>query len=365
MSKNFFNSINTILVTGGLGFIGSAYVKKILQDTNIQIVNIDKEGYASNKECIDKCLEKLDSYKLNNYYHYKADLKDFETINKIIIKSKPEMIVHFAAESHVDRSIDNPRTFLENNILGTFNILEATRFFYKKLSKQKKENFKFHHISTDEVYGSLGKSGTFHEKTPYNPRSPYSATKASSDHLVNAWFHTYGIPVIVSNCSNNFGPWQFPEKFIPLVILKALKNQNIPIYGRGLNVRDWLYVEDHVNALLKIESFGVVGESYCIGGESEISNYELVIRIFDIINEINKEEKDYTSLIKFVSDRPGHDFRYAIDSSKIKKDLAWKHENSLDYGLRKTIEWYINNLHWCNEIMEQSGYLGERIGGLN
>ena len=364
MSKDFFNRINTILVTGGLGFIGSAYIKKILEETNIKIVNIDKDGYASNKDCINKCLEKSDSNKLNNYVYYKADLKDFDNINKIIIESIPDMIVHFAAESHVDRSIDNPRIFLENNILGTFNILEATRIFYNNLSKQKQAIFRFHHISTDEVYGSLGKSGTFHEKTPYQPRSPYSATKASSDHLVNSWFHTYGIPVLISNCSNNFGPWQFPEKFLPVVILKTLKNQNIPIYGRGVNIRDWLFVEDHINALLKIESLGKVGESYCIGGESEISNYELVLRIFDIINEINEEKKDYTSLLQFVSDRPGHDFRYAIDSSKIKKDLAWKIEDSLDNGLRKTIKWYMNNLKWCNEIMKKSGYIGDRIGKL-
>ena len=364
MYKNFFNGISIILVTGGLGFIGNAYIRKILENTNIKIINIDKNGYASNKESITQSIKKLASHKRNNYIYHKADLVDFETTKKIILEARPDMIVHFAAESHVDRSIDNPRIFIENNILGTFNLLEATRILYKKLSNKKKAHFKFHHISTDEVYGSLGINGEFNENTPYQPRSPYSATKASSDHLVNAWFHTYGIPVIISNCSNNFGPWQFPEKFIPVVIIKALKKQNIPIYGQGSNVRDWLFVEDHINALFKIESLGEVGESYCIGGESEISNYELVLRIFDIINEINGEEYDYTSLLQFVSDRPGHDFRYAIDSSKIKKDLAWEIEDSLDNGLRKTIKWYMNNLKWCNEIMKKSGYLGERIGKL-
>jgi len=365
MSKNLFNRINTILVTGGLGFIGSYYIKNILEKTNIKIINIDKDGYASNKEFINETIEKISLHKSNRYIHLATDLIDFEKINKIISESKPDMIVHFAAESHVDRSIDSPRIFLENNILGTFNLLEATRIFYGNLSNEDKTHFKFHHISTDEVYGSLGKNGTFNENTPYKPRSPYSATKASSDHLVNSWFHTYGIPIIISNCSNNFGPWQFPEKFIPVVILKALKKESIPIYGKGSNVRDWLFVEDHINALLKIESFGKIGEGYCIGGESEISNYKLVLKIFDIINQIKGENYDYSSLIEFVSDRPGHDFRYAIDSSKVKREIGWKLEYSLENGLIKTINWYINNIDWCNKIMKKSGYQGERIGKLN
>ena len=336
-----------ILITGGAGFIGNTLVRNLLLTTEHKIINLDKLGYASDLTSINSLDKKL----LSRYTFLKVDLNDFSKLKEAIESSNPDFIMHLAAESHVDRSINEPNLFVQSNVIGTFNLLEVVREFYKKLSENRKQIFKFHHISTDEVFGSLGVKGKFSEQTSYDPRSPYSASKAASDHLVRAWFHTYKIPTIVSNCSNNYGPWQFPEKLIPKIIINALNINQIPIYGNGLNIRDWLYVEDHVEGLKKIVFKGKPGQTYCIGGDGEKTNLEVASTICEILDELVPISFSYKTLIKFVEDRPGHDKRYAIDSSKIKNKLGWSPKYSFDNGIRKTVFWYKENLSWCKNLV--------------
>ena len=350
-----------ICVTGGLGFIGSCLIRKLLNYENLKIFNIDFDGYASSDDSFINLLSKNEE-NLSSYQYINIDISDIGKLKKVFNDINPDIIFHLAAESHVDRSIDNPFPFINSNILGTFNLLELSRFFYSNLSLKRKKEFKFIHISTDEVFGSLDEEGLFSEKSRYDPRSPYSASKASSDHLVKAWFHTYSLPTIICNCSNNYGPWQFPEKFIPNIILKALNNLPIPIYGNGENIRDWLFVEDHVDALIKISSKGVPGSSYCIGGNNEKTNIQLAHYICDYLDKVKPNSIKYSKLIKFVKDRPGHDKRYGIDSSKIKKSLNWEESFSFDNGMKHTINWYIENLTWCEKILAKSKYRGERLG---
>tara|TARA_Y100000991_G_scaffold214746_1_gene203237 strand:- start:100 stop:1170 length:1071 start_codon:yes stop_codon:yes gene_type:complete len=346
-----------VIVTGGAGFIGGTLIRKLLKEKNWIIYNVDQMGYASDLSWI----KNSEDYKLRHFF-LKLDLRNKEKLEKLVKDISPDLIIHLAAESHVDRSIDNPLNFIESNIIGTFNLLEASRAYWKDISDIKKKLFRFIHVSTDEVFGSLGLNGKFDESTKYSPRSPYSASKASSDHLVRSWYYTYGLPTIISNCSNNFGPYQFPEKLIPLSILKGIKGEQIPLYGDGLNIRDWLYVEDHIEALLLIADKGEVGKSYCIGGFGERTNKEVQLKICDILDEVNPKEFPHSSLIKKVADRPGHDKRYAINSNLIQNQLGWKTKINFEDGLKKTIKWYLNNLQWSHSIMEKSGYSGSRIG---
>jgi dTDP-glucose 4,6-dehydratase len=344
-----------ILLTGGAGFIGSNFILNFI-DKN-QILNLDKLTYAGN-------IENLNSLKEHpNYLFNKCDITDSLLLNDIIDKYQPDSIINFAAESHVDRSIDGPKEFINTNILGTYELLNASFKYYQKLDFQKKDFFKFLHISTDEVYGSLGKDGKFTESTSYKPSSPYSASKAASDHLVKAWYHTYGLPTLITNCSNNYGPYQFPEKLIPLVIVKCLSNEDIPIYGDGQNVRDWIYVDDHCKGIYEVLQNGKIGETYNIGGNQEISNLELVYQICDILDKIrpSKTMDSYRNLITFVKDRPGHDFRYAIDSTKIQNQLKFFPKETIHSGLRKTINWYLENEDWIENI-KQNKYNQERLG---
>ncbi len=330
-----------IFVTGGLGFIGSAVIRNLIKRDSTKILNLDKQTYAANKNSLKFCI------KNSNYIFCKGDIIDKKLIEEILSSFKPHFIMNLAAETHVDRSISSPENFINTNINGTFNLLECSRRYLKECSKEIQENFRFHHISTDEVYGSLGETGLFREDSCYKPSSPYSASKASSDHLVRAWHQTYKLPIIITNCSNNYGPYQYPEKLIPLTILNALKGIPIPIYGEGLQIRDWLYVDDHADALQRIIFKGKIGDTYNIGGNNEITNIDLVKKICKILNSrVDKKPKDITSfdqLIKFVSDRPGHDYRYGIDASKLKNELGWEPKTKLDDGLRKTIDWYIDN----------------------
>ncbi len=332
-----------ILITGGAGFIGSTLIRKILNESSATILNLDKLGYASNKLAIEgKLFNNYETIK-NRYKFLKLDLINYpETVN-VINEFSPDIIYHLAAESHVDNSIAGPKIFMESNIIGTFNLLEASRKYYLSLSDGRKKNFLFHHISTDEVFGSLGKKGKFSEKTSYSPRSPYSASKAASDHLVRAWFHTYDLPIIITNCSNNFGPWQFPEKLLPLTILNALQGKNIPLYGDGKNIRDWLYVEDHIDALLITSNKGKIGESYCIGGFGEMTNYDLVNKVCSHLDQLNPKNVPHKNLIRYVKDRPGHDMRYSIDSKKIIEEIGWYPKHTFNQALLKTIQWYLSN----------------------
>tara|TARA_B100000945_G_scaffold319055_1_gene325385 strand:+ start:611 stop:1657 length:1047 start_codon:yes stop_codon:yes gene_type:complete len=346
-----------IIVTGGAGFIGSNFIHKYIKD--YEILNYDKLTYAGNLNNLKSINESP------NYSFVKGDINDGLLFEKIISDFQPDKIINFAAESHVDRSIDNPENFLETNILGTFKILNASLKYFNKSDKKKQDLFRFLHISTDEVYGSLGLTGSFKESTSYNPSSPYSASKASSDHLVQAWFKTYGLPIMITNCSNNYGPYQFPEKLIPLIIINCLENKNLPIYGDGKNIRDWIYVDDHCEGIMKVLENGKIGETYNIGGNQEITNINLVYKICKILDK-NKPLGNgglYSSLIKFVKDRPGHDFRYAIDSSKIETQLNFKPCDNIDTGLEKTVKWYLNNLDWINEI-RLNKYNQERLGEL-
>ena len=342
-----------IFVTGGLGFIGSNYILNKMTDSSVEILNYDKITYASN-------LENLSSISSNsNYYFIKGDICDSQKLCKTIDDFKPEVIINFAAESHVDRSIDSPMEFIQTNVLGTTVLLEASFKYYQALSD--KNNFRFLHISTDEVFGELGNSGRFNENTSYLPNSPYSASKASSDHLVRAWNKTFGLPILISNCSNNFGPFQFPEKLIPLMIIKCLNQEKLPVYGTGENVRDWIHVLDHCSAIDSILSKGEIGNTYLIGSDNEKRNIDIVTFICEYFNKINLiDDFDYKSLITFVSDRPGHDFRYAIDNSKIKNDLGWEPKYSFEEGLRKTIDWYCDNKKWYQNLIK-SNYLS-RLG---
>ena len=346
-----------IIITGGAGFIGGTLIRKLLKEGNHHIYNIDKLGYASDLSWINSS-----KYDKSLHTFLKIDLRNKQILEKTVKEIAPDLIIHLAAESHVDRSIENPLKFIESNIIGTFNLLEAAREYWEEINEIKKKLFRFIHISTDEVFGSLGLDSKFDENTRYSPRSPYSSSKASSDHLVNSWHYTYGLPTIISNCSNNFGPYQFPEKLIPLSIIKGIKGEKIPLYGDGLNIRDWLYVEDHVEALLLIADKGEVGESYCIGGFGERTNKEVQFQICNILDKVYPREFSHADLIENVADRPGHDKRYSVDSTKIQRELYWKPQISFENGLKKTINWYLNNLEWSKLMMEKSGYLGDRIG---
>ncbi len=337
-----------ILVTGGAGFIGSAVVRQFINDTPHGVVNVDKLTYSGN-------LESLETVSDNSRYRFeKADICDIEAISAIFDRHEPDCIMHLAAESHVDRSISGPLEFMQTNILGTYTLLEASRNYWQKLPEGKRNQFRFHHISTDEVYGSLGDQGYFTEDTPYSPNSPYSASKASSDHLVRAWHHTYGLPVVTTNCSNNYGPYHFPEKLIPLMILNALQGKPLPVYGKGENVRDWLFVEDHARALRLVLEKGRIGETYNVGGRCERSNLDVVNSICAILDELFPGKAPHASLIAFVKDRPGHDFRYAIDASKIERELGWLPQETFESGIRKTVEWYIDNPEWVNHVTSGS-----------
>ena len=348
-----------ILITGGSGFIGGTLIRKLLFENNFVIYNLDKFGYASDHTGIEECLKKTQH---KNYNFLKVNLIEKDKLKELMFSIKPEIIMHFAAESHVDRSIQSPSSFIESNIIGTFNLLEAAKEYFKNLDEEMKKKFIFHHVSTDEVFGSLGEIGKFSEISSYDPRSPYSASKASSDHLVRSYYHTYGLPTIITNCSNNFGPWQFPEKLIPLVINKALKHEKIPIYGDGSNIRDWLFVEDHIDALLLCALKGKSGETYCIGGYGERTNKFVVEKICDLMDKLKPIKGSYKNLIQFVKDRPGHDQRYAIDSSKLTNQLEWKPKFGFDNGLEITVNWYIENHEWCKNILRKSSYNCERIG---
>ena len=344
-----------ILVTGGAGFIGSAIVRLAISRGHT-VVNLDAITYAA---CLDNVATASDN---PNYFLEHKDIRNRNDLDLIFSKHKPDAVMHLAAESHVDRSIDDPSNFIETNITGTFNLLEAARSYWQTIGKPK--SFRFHHISTDEVFGSLPSdpSVRFTEETPYDPRSPYSASKASSDHLVRAWHETYGLPVVLTNCSNNYGPYHFPEKLVPVIILRALAEKSLPIYGDGSNIRDWLYVEDHADALLLVLAQGEIGRSYNIGGENELTNLELVHTICKILNRLIPRSKgSYAELITFVKDRPGHDQRYAIDPSRIKNELGWQPSFTVEQGLEKTVQWYLDNKHWWKPLQNRSG-VGKRLG---
>ena len=350
----------TILITGGAGFIGSALIRHIISNTEHCLVNIDKLTYSGNLES----LVSVDSSK--NYIFEQVDICNESEIQPVFIKSQPDIVMHLAAESHVDRSIDGPGEFIQTNIVGTFTLLEQSRIYWQALKGDKKNKFRFLHVSTDEVYGDLeGTNDFFSEETAYDPSSPYSASKASSDHLVRAWCRTYGLPILITNCSNNYGPFQFPEKLIPHVILNALQGKNLPIYGNGKQIRDWLYVDDHVRALLCVVVYGNVGETYNIGGANEIQNIEVVKKICNILDEliINKLNgvTSFSELITYVKDRPGHDIRYAINANKIKSSLGWEPIESFQSGIQKTVKWYLDNTHWCENI-QNGNYKLERLG---
>lgn len=337
-----------ILVTGGSGFIGSFVVRSLVNDFDFQVINVDKLTYAGNKESLSD-IDQSDNYTFEN-----VDICDQKEINRVIFDYKPDKIMHLAAESHVDRSIFSPIEFIQTNIMGTFELLNASLQYWQEMSKSKKNKFVFHHISTDEVFGDAGKNGElFTEETKYEPSSPYSASKASSDHLVKAWHRTFGIPIVLSNCSNNYGPYQYPEKLIPLTIMNALHGKEIPIYGKGDQIRDWLYVEDHVKALVKVMNEGTIGDSYNIGGHNEITNLEVVKTICDILDALVPTKKSYNELIRFVTDRPGHDTRYAIDASKIHRELNWKPDESFESGIKKTVKWYLENGDWWTKIVNK------------
>ena len=347
-----------ILVTGGAGFIGSAVIRHIISNTQDIVINVDKLTYAGN---LDSLTSVSDS---ERYTFEQVDICNSNELKRVFAEHQPDAIMHLAAESHVDRSIDGPDEFIQTNIVGTYNLLEVARAYWAILPESRKQAFRFHHISTDEVYGDLeGTADLFTETTSYAPSSPYSASKASSDHLVRAWQRTYGFPTLITNCSNNYGPYHFPEKLIPLVILNALDGKDLPIYGKGDQIRDWLYVEDHAQALYKVVTQGKVGETYNIGGHNEKQNIEVVRTICAILDELQPQAngQPYESLISFVKDRPGHDLRYAIDASKIDQALGWTPEESFESGIRKTVEWYLDNLEWCRRVQDGS-YQRERLG---
>lgn len=344
-----------ILVTGGAGFIGSAVIRKAINYGH-NIINVDALTYAA-------CLNNLDEISNNNNYYFEhIDIRNKQDLSRVFHVHQPDCVMHLAAESHVDRSIDAPSDFIETNIYGTFNILEISRVYWE--SKNRPDSFRFHHISTDEVYGSLPEKADtlFTENTPYDPRSPYSASKASSDHLVRAWHETYGLPILLTNCSNNYGPYHFPEKLIPVIIINAISGKPLPIYGDGTNIRDWLYVEDHAEALLHVLNKGKIGRTYNIGGENEVSNIQLVKMLCKILDKLRPlENGNYSDLITFVKDRPGHDARYAIDPSRIRKELGWRPSLNLNEGLERTCQWYLDNEEWWKPLLKREG-VGQRLG---
>ncbi len=349
-----------ILVTGGAGFIGSAVVRHIIRDTQDSVVNLDELTYAGNLESL------VDVADSDRYYFEQVDICDRTELDRVFSEHQPDMVMHLAAESHVDRSIDGPAAFIETNVMGTYHLLEAARQYWSSLEEANKSAFRFHHISTDEVYGDLeGTDDLFTETTSYAPSSPYSASKASSDHLVRAWQRTYGLPTLVTNCSNNYGPYHFPEKLIPLMILNALDGKPLPVYGDGMQIRDWLFVEDHARALYKVVTEGEIGETYNIGGHNEKANIEVVKTICALLEELRPDKpagvESYESLITYVKDRPGHDVRYAIDATKIAQELNWTPEETFESGIRKTVEWYLNNPQWWQRVLDGS-YSLERLG---
>lgn len=347
-----------ILITGGAGFIGSAVIRHLIKNTKHDVLNIDKLTYAGNRESLKEI--EADT----RYSFAQIDICDAEALKKAFSDFQPNLIMHLAAESHVDRSIDGPAEFITTNIVGTYTLLEVARQYWQTLNDDEKVKFKFHHISTDEVYGDLERTtDLFTETTSYAPSSPYSASKASSDHLVRAWHRTYNFPVVITNCSNNYGPYHFPEKLIPLVILNALDGKALPVYGTGKQIRDWLYVDDHARALYKVVTEGEIGETYNIGGHNEMQNIEVVKTICQILDELKPQTngESYDALITYVKDRPGHDLRYAIDASKIKNDLGWTPTETFETGIRKTVEWYLDNLEWCRRVQDGS-YQRERLG---
>ncbi len=351
-----------ILITGGAGFIGSAVIRHIINDTEHVAINVDKLTYAGNLESL-KPIENNDRYSFE-----KVDICDTTEIKRVFSAHNPDIVLHLAAESHVDRSIDGPGEFIQTNIVGTYVLLEQAKDYWLNLKGSKKDNFKFHHVSTDEVYGDLeGTDDLFTEQTSYAPSSPYSAAKASSDHLVRAWHRTFGLPTLITNCSNNYGPYQFPEKLIPLIILNALEGKGLPIYGNGKQIRDWLYVDDHAIALLHVALNGKAGENYNIGGHNEIQNIEVVKTVCEILDELSPNSvagvNKYEELIKHVADRAGHDKRYAIDASKIDNELSWTPNETFETGVRKTVQWYLDNKVWCNHVQDGS-YQRERLGNL-
>lgn len=353
------NVCNRILITGGAGFIGSALVRYLITSKTCSVAVVDKLTYAGNLESLKDISDS------DRFHFYQVDICDREALDKVFDEFKPDSVMHLAAESHVDRSIDSPSDFIMTNIVGTYTLLEATRAYFTKLGNDQQADFRFHHISTDEVYGDLDDTGDFfREDTPYSPSSPYSASKASSDHLVRAWGRTFKMPVIITNCSNNYGPYHFPEKLIPLVILSAMDGKPLPVYGKGEQIRDWLYVEDHAKALYTVVSAGKLGETYNIGGHNEKKNIEVVHKICEILDELQPRQdgKKYSEQITFVTDRPGHDMRYAIDASKIQKELSWTPEETFETGIRKTVEWYISHKDtWCKNVQSGS-YKLERLG---
>lgn len=351
-----------ILVTGGAGFIGSAVIRYIIENTQDSVINLDKLTYAGNLESL------VEVSKSERYTFEKVDICNRQELDRVFKEHMPNLVMHLAAESHVDRSISGPGEFIQTNIVGTYNLLEAAREYWNTLEERAKAVFRFHHISTDEVYGDLphpaekdGELPLFTEKTSYAPSSPYSASKASSDHLVRAWLRTYGLPTIITNCSNNYGPYHFPEKLIPLVILNALEGKELPIYGKGDQIRDWLYVEDHARALYKVVTEGGVGETYNIGGYNEKQNIEVVKTICNILDTLIPKETNYAEQIVYIKDRPGHDRRYAIDSSKISLELGWTPDETFETGLKKTVKWYLENQEWCQNVQDGS-YKRERLG---
>ncbi|MCC5464145.1 dTDP-glucose 4,6-dehydratase [Pelosinus baikalensis] len=348
--------MNTILVTGGAGFIGSNFVHMAIAQGE-KVINLDSLTYAGNLESLQAIVDNP------NYRFVQGDIGDGLLVDQLLAEYSPDAVVNFAAESHVDRSIEGPAAFIQTNIVGTFNLLESVKKYWLKRAEADKNKFRFLHVSTDEVFGSLGETGYFTEETPYAPNSPYSASKASSDHLVRAYHHTYGLPVVTTNCSNNYGPYQFPEKLIPLMILNALAGKSLPIYGDGKNVRDWLYVEDHCSAILSVLDKGKIGKTYNIGGHNEKSNLEIVYKICDLLDKARPRDtgKSYREQIAYVKDRPGHDRRYAIDASKIKNELGWVPSETFESGIEKTIQWYLHNAEWCHHVCDGS-YRGERLG---
>jgi dTDP-glucose 4,6-dehydratase len=341
-----------ILVTGGAGFIGSAVVRQAVRDGH-EVINLDALTYAA---CLDNVASVSNA---PGYVFEHVDIRDRGALDRVFAHHKPDAVMHLAAESHVDRSIDGPGAFIETNVTGTYNMLEAARAYW--MDQDRPEHFRFHHISTDEVYGSLGPTGMFTEDTPYDPRSPYSSSKAASDHLVRAWGETYGLPILVTNCSNNYGPFHFPEKLVPVVILNALSGKEIPIYGKGENIRDWLYVEDHADALLTVVAKGEIGRTYNIGGENEATNLDLVNMICGLLDEMRPGAKPYSDLITFVADRPGHDMRYAIDPTRIRTELNWRPSVTVEEGLRRTVRWYLDNEPWWKALQDRDG-VGTRLG---